>query len=523
MKNIVILSLSDLHIRGGNSDPFDLISCKFKEFIKTKLNDPKEAEWKPDFLCITGDIAHKAKPEQYEIAKNFINELCNLWKIPKENVLMAPGNHDMFFNVTPVKPPQIHLKDGGVSITLLEGYSNYCNYLEKYFNQLEKILPKKRETIATYKEENFSTIVEIFENYCKFRQEFIQSASLDCEYIHSDLFREAEKLKNIMGCVKFPKRRIAFIEFNNTWNSVPEDTLSFRRFQLQFGVDIVKDIEKKIDKLKKDNYIIISLFHHPIYNLSEQEYQSSGSNPCVYDLIIEMSDICLSGHQHGPKAKKPDRLANKTQYFLNGAFNDKNEYANDCSASLLRINRVENTVEERYITQDSDQKWCLGVVDSNIYPLCRRIKSHKDREDELSSTEVSHKLHNQDNILFNNIVTSYFGERFNLINSDEGKNEGVSVRKLQYGDENELVGTILFVELSSYSKKQIILIKKVIEHDGTIPIPIGVYADQNIRRTEFGDKNEENSPPEYNRLAEELNTHILKGEVLLFLVKTNIV
>jgi len=58
-----------------------------------------ETDWKPEALCITGDIGWKGQPTDYEEARRWLTELLNLTAVPSEAIFACPGNHDLDRNL----------------------------------------------------------------------------------------------------------------------------------------------------------------------------------------------------------------------------------------------------------------------------------------------------------------------------------------------------------------------------------------------------------------------------------------
>ena len=88
---ICILHLSDLQFGGFNDWKHKLEAGHCATTIK-KL-------WKegPTFIVITGDIAERGLPHEYEAAKQWIAQLVSefSWSLPSSRIFMVPGNHDV--------------------------------------------------------------------------------------------------------------------------------------------------------------------------------------------------------------------------------------------------------------------------------------------------------------------------------------------------------------------------------------------------------------------------------------------
>ena len=109
MKNdSAILHISDLHLvnftpvndsiklsyLAENDDFLDL-------FIDSVTDECKKLKSKLSYILITGDLANEGTKQEYEKASIFINKLCEKLQVPKDNICIVPGNHDI--NWTDIK------------------------------------------------------------------------------------------------------------------------------------------------------------------------------------------------------------------------------------------------------------------------------------------------------------------------------------------------------------------------------------------------------------------------------------
>ncbi|MBW8015458.1 MAG: hypothetical protein FVQ82_04665 [Planctomycetes bacterium] len=86
----VILHLSDLHFL--EDPPANRINIE-NELLLTLEALP--VEWKPNIICITGDISDKNNAEGYCKAESWIKLLLEKLNISSENLVICPGNHDL--------------------------------------------------------------------------------------------------------------------------------------------------------------------------------------------------------------------------------------------------------------------------------------------------------------------------------------------------------------------------------------------------------------------------------------------
>ena len=85
----VILHLSDLHFLAN--PPADRINIE-NELLLTLEALP--SEWKPNTICITGDISDKNNTAGYSKAESWIKLLLDKLNISPANLVICPGNHD---------------------------------------------------------------------------------------------------------------------------------------------------------------------------------------------------------------------------------------------------------------------------------------------------------------------------------------------------------------------------------------------------------------------------------------------
>ncbi len=83
-----ILHLSDLHIR----------TIRDAETWSGQLADDLTIELgchRPDAVILSGDIADKSEPGEYEAAARFLEHLCREFGLEPSRLVIVPGNHDL--------------------------------------------------------------------------------------------------------------------------------------------------------------------------------------------------------------------------------------------------------------------------------------------------------------------------------------------------------------------------------------------------------------------------------------------
>ena len=121
---ISFIHLSDIHFTQNSGDKYDVdddlrneIKLDIKHhFLKNIIN--------PQGILICGDIAFSGQKKEYDVASNFINNICNIINISKSSVFCVPGNHDVDQSI-PKKQPEVKaMQDSLASCKTLHEYNN---------------------------------------------------------------------------------------------------------------------------------------------------------------------------------------------------------------------------------------------------------------------------------------------------------------------------------------------------------------------------------------------------------------
>ncbi|MDR3046431.1 MAG: metallophosphoesterase [Bacteroidales bacterium] len=416
MKKPVILSLSDFHIEKKHDVNLEDAITKFCEELLNQIIDNRD--WKPDFICISGDIAFSGDGKEFNKAKTIIEKISSVCDVSFDNIIMAPGNHDMTAKIKPEKiideeNPLWKKYPDEKQAEIRKRRKDYECYIDSYLCELESFLKKPHPSLLK-KGDAESLIVSAFKEYSSFRRCFIS----DKVKYHTSRALENTDIESILGYKCFEQERILFWELNNTWMSLPYDKNIHRTYNMKFGTSLVNEFRSDIEKLKKEGYFVVTLFHQPFHVLAHEEYQPSGGFFCAYDTIVKLSDICLSGHEHGPETKNPDCLGNSSQYFLNGGFYAWQEKRLDCSAALIRIDRENNTIQKKQMYYDvRDFCWkypkFIEVPIASYYEKTKQLNKSNNNGFEYKKLKCQHDL-NDESILHSKIQALYFGTDFIL-------------------------------------------------------------------------------------------------------------
>ena len=90
-RSIYWLHISDLHLRVGHEWSQNFVLKEMCRNIGQKRNSGIMA----DFILLTGDIAFSGKAEEYDLAKEFFDQLQTSSGVPRDRMFCVPGNHDI--------------------------------------------------------------------------------------------------------------------------------------------------------------------------------------------------------------------------------------------------------------------------------------------------------------------------------------------------------------------------------------------------------------------------------------------
>jgi len=89
------IHLSDIHFVKSSNKPDDIDQDLRKAILTDLKRNAKNTLENVAGILVTGDIAYSGKEDEYNIAKDFLNEICNIFDISHSDVYCVPGNHDI--------------------------------------------------------------------------------------------------------------------------------------------------------------------------------------------------------------------------------------------------------------------------------------------------------------------------------------------------------------------------------------------------------------------------------------------
>lgn len=241
-----ILHITDLHYKDNSTINYNIdkiVNLIYEENKSKGLN----------YIFFTGDLVFSGgNLDDFRKASQLVLEsLASKLNIPKENVFICGGNHDVFRNQ---------------EMSVIK---------EKLFN-----LTSEDDLNVFLKDKNqFAASIKNIENYCVFQNEFYQKNDLKSG--ESDLLNELYTVHKR----NFEGRDFHIVTINTGWRSNDSKT---DEGNLLFPTQILK---KVIGNLPKDDFKIL-LLHHPLTDLKYW------NRLLVEDIIYDNFHIMMHGHIH---------------------------------------------------------------------------------------------------------------------------------------------------------------------------------------------------------------------------------
>jgi len=95
LNELSFIHLSDIHFVKSSDDPSDIDKDLRDAIINDLEINGKENLKNVAGILVTGDIAFSGNRNEYEIAKEYLNRVCDVFHISPSDVYCVPGNHDV--------------------------------------------------------------------------------------------------------------------------------------------------------------------------------------------------------------------------------------------------------------------------------------------------------------------------------------------------------------------------------------------------------------------------------------------
>ena len=234
---MVILSIADLHLTNANElshDAFENSLTNFESFLRSKIEEDKN--WKPDYVCICGDIANKAQKDEFRLAENVVDRIAKSAYLSKAYVMAVPGNHDL------IRPDK---KQQRSALRAIE------HWLQSGDTKGTTKTQKDKNKLALH-----HTLHSMFNGYAKWRASILPDMQ-GMRYI--DLMAKVGippmyGLHGLCGLRIFEKEKVVFAELNSSWCD-----LGGKNRDVRFGKIIVDIANQELESLKRQGYFVVGL------------------------------------------------------------------------------------------------------------------------------------------------------------------------------------------------------------------------------------------------------------------------
>lgn len=96
LQGLTLLHISDLHLKvtEDGDESYDQQRA-YDAFLQDVLNQSDPVTYPFAGIIVSGDVSFQCQKESFTRARHFLDALAQTVKVPKEHIILAPGNHDI--------------------------------------------------------------------------------------------------------------------------------------------------------------------------------------------------------------------------------------------------------------------------------------------------------------------------------------------------------------------------------------------------------------------------------------------
>jgi small GTP-binding protein len=315
-----ILHLSDLHV-GAKDDPISL-----RHPLVADLRDKHEGLGieRLDYLIISGDLTHRASPEEFEKAYEFVSGLIDEFGLTAQRCIIVPGNHDLDW-----KTPAY-----------------------KWENKRE--VEKHRLTPGAYVDAGPGYLLR---DEAKYPERFKNFS----EHFYHRLTQKPYPLPAEEQCIPFlfSDDGLQFLAMNSAWNidEYFQERSSISDKALARGL-VIADQElasaRAEGKLAKDSRVLrIAVWHHPI--TGNEKIQADAFLGQLRKAEVR---LCLHGHVHEERTELLNHLDPKRMLHVigGGSFGAPSHDRPESVPRLYNLLEVKPNLQQVHVHTRSQRK-----------------------------------------------------------------------------------------------------------------------------------------------------------------------
>ena len=307
MPKTIILHISDLHFSSRED-----IRREKEEIMNSLVVSltQLEKDWRPNVVCVSGDIVDKHDVPAYPLARAWFENLAHTMEIPMDNFVFTPGNHDCSRDTK--KYPILNSNDDAIVNDVLD--IEIPAYLSGRFEEYEIFCRDLQVPPYTW---------NAGDNYL-----------VGYRVINDVIY---------LGC-------------NTEWFAYSDET------ELRLGRKIVEELQQSTNKLGTLKKVAI-MHHGSEVGFHENEIQHHNNSFPALHHLWKMCDISLYGHSHEQVGSAPNKMEDHCFTIKAGATSINSEFPNN--VNVIRLE--ENYLELRHISynpQVIEQKWQISAEPS---------------------------------------------------------------------------------------------------------------------------------------------------------------
>jgi Predicted phosphohydrolases len=389
MKKITWLHISDLHFCSQKAYDETIV---LKELFKDIEKCIQENSLQPDFIIISGDISFGSKPDEYVLAKNFLDNLLKVSKVNKDRLYIVPGNHD-------------------VDRTTLTALSS---------DAAKILIDRSRVNSLLASDIDRSYMLERFHNYKNFINDYFEDDGI---HFDTDEYFYV-KMIDLVGL------KIAILGLNSSWISSSNED----RGKLLLGEP---QIRSALDE-SGDADMRLAIMHHPfdwLQDFDRRDAEAQLLNNCTF---------ILNGHMHHPgilQITSPDYSAITIPA---GACYESREHSNSYNFVQLNLENGDGKIFFRAYSQGGFWTRDVGTfrnVEDGTYPF--KLPTDVFKFSELEGTNFTKAATTGQGDLRKPSIESYFGNPFPLKGNFAGRvKERKSLTEWLIGNDKQIFALV---------------------------------------------------------------------------------
>lgn len=325
MPDTIILHMSDLHFSSNEEKKRE------KDVIMNSLVDALknlEEEWRPNIICVSGDIVDRYDVAAYPIAGEWFGKLAEILNISMNNFILTSGNHDCSRDIK--KYPKLDSNDDRLIDEVLD--CEIPAYLSGRFEAYEKFCEDLKIPPYTWK--------------------------------NGDNYLVGYRVIN----------DVVYLGCNTEWFAYSDET------KLRLGKKIVAELQRASNEL--GDFKKVAIMHHGgEVGFHENEVQYHHDICPALHYLWRICDMTLYGHSHEQVGGEPNKMENHCFTIRAGATSINREYPNNIN--IIKI--VENAIELKHISYDQQRVEQLWKVSDDFSTYTwENVKDDKDISEPVS-------------------------------------------------------------------------------------------------------------------------------------------